>query len=221
MNMTIAYMLFLFTTAIVISFFIRFKIISQNILFFLLYLTVFLYEGTLLITTYLKIPNHIVANIYTMIYYPLAIFVLFKVWESIKGKSSTLSATKWVIVGLILIGWLLENFVIHDIGFYNSKLASIISMLLVIVSVYLINVMLFFKNNSIIKDSHGLFLIGILIRSFSGGLLLLFMNYRMGNSLDFYKNVLILVNLALIISNIFFLFSIICLPKKRKYTWPF
>ena len=219
--MTIVYILFGFTIAIVISFLIRFKTISDNILFFSFFFTLFLYEGLLIATNYMKIPNHTIANINTLIYYPLTILVLFKIWESVKGKTKKLPIFKYSIICLIAIGWFFENFILNDIFFYNSILPCIISLTLVIISIYLINMLIFNRHKNILKDSDGLILMGILIRSFSLGLLMLFVNYRMKFSNGFYINILILANITLIISNIFFIIAIICLPKKRKYTWPF
>lgn len=220
MNMTIVYVLFILTTAIVISFSIRYPLIKQNIFFFLLALNQFIFELVLLITASYKLNNHVIANVYTVIYYPLAVFLLFHIWESIKGKSGVIRTGRLALCAIIIVSWGIENFVVHNVGTYNTILATISSLMLVVISIYLINVLLFVKSNSIIKDSDGLLLIAILIRSFFSGLIL-FMNYRLDYSTDFYKNISMLVNIALVISNVFLLFSIICLPKSRKYTWPF
>jgi hypothetical protein len=206
---------------VVFSFLIRYRLIRQNFIFFIFCLNVLFYEGILYITSYYQIKNHLIANINTLIYFPISVLVLFKIWETVKGKSKNIYFLKYSILLLILIGWVLENFVFKDILVYNSILSAIVSLVLVVVSIYLINVLLFVKNNSILKDSDGLILIGMLIRSFSSGLLLLFMNYRMEYQPQFYMNILILVNWGLIISCAVFLFAIICLPKNRKYTWPF
>lgn len=207
--------------AAVCFFIFRSRSIKPNFLFFIFCCQLFLNEALMYFTAELSIRNHVIANINTLVYFPLAFLVLFNIWETLKGKTQTIVILKSTFIGLIGLGWLIENFVLNDFLFYNSFLSTIISLFLVIISVYLINVMLFIKSNSIFKDSDGLVLIGVLIRSFSCGLILLFMNYRMKYSDDFYQNVLVLVNLALTISNIFFIFSIICLPQKRKYTWPF
>lgn len=219
--MTIAYILLFITIAIVILFFVRYKLIPGNLIFFSFCFDLFLYDITLYLTARIGFNNHIIANVNTLFYFPLAILILFNVWESVKGKTKTLSILKYSILGLIFMGWIVENFIVKDILVYNSILSAIVSLVLVIISIYLINVLLFVKNNSLLKDSEGLLLIGMLIRSFSGGLLLLFMNYRMEYKDDFYSNILSLVNVGLIISGIFFLFAIICLPRNRKYTWPF
>lgn len=219
--MTIAYILLCITTAIVILFFIRFKVISRNLIFFLFCFELFLYDISLYLTARIGFNNHIIANINTLLYFPLAILMLFKVWESIKGKTQTLRVFKYSILILILVGWLVENFIAKDILVYNSILSAVVSLVLVIMSIYLINVLLFVKSSSLLRDSEGLVLIGMLVRSFSSGLLLLFMNYRMEYKDEFYSNILSIVNIGLIISGVFFLFAIICLPKNRKYTWPF
>jgi hypothetical protein len=219
--MTIAYILLFVTIAIVMLFLIRYKLISSNLIFFFFCFELFLYDISLYLTARIGFNNHIIANINTLFYFPLAILILFNVWESVKGKTQTLKILKYTILGLIFIGWIVENFIVKDILVYNSILSAIVSLALVVISIYLINVLLFVKNNSLLKDSDGLVLIGMLIRSFSSGLLLLFMNYRMEYKDEFYSNILSLVNVGLILSGIFFLFAIICLPKNRKYTWPF
>ena len=221
MSMTMVYVLFFFTTTIVISFLFRYKLIKQNIFLFLLVFDLFICESVLLVTATLGIRNHAIANINTLIYCSLSIFVLFRIWESIKGKTHLLKCTKLTILIIIFLGWGFENFLFENIYLYNSFLAGIISFLLVILCIYLVNAMIFIKNNRILKDSNGLVLIGVLIRSFFGGLILLFLNYRMKFSNEFYVNMTIIGNLASIISNIFFLSAVICLPKKMKHTWPF
>ena len=219
--MTMVYVLFFLTTTIVITFFFRFALIKKNIFFFLLVLDLFINELILLVTATLGIQNHAVANINTFIYCSSTIFVLFRILETIKGKTNKLKFIKYTILVISLLGLSLENFVFENIYLYNSFFSSIISFMFVILCIYLVNLMLYIKNYNILKDSDGLVLIGILIRSFFSGLILLFLNYRMKFSNDFYTNISILVNLALIISNIFFLSAVICLPKKMKHTWPF
>jgi hypothetical protein len=202
-------------------FFYRHKQIRGNFLFFIFCFHLFLVEGLMFLTAQLGIKNHVLANIDTLIYSSILVFLIFRIWESFVSRKRRLLVLKITIFILILIGWIIENFIIESITIYNSFLSCSISFLMVILSVYLINMILFLKNGSIFRDSNGLLLIGILIRSFSGGLILLFLNYRMNFSDDFYARILVLVNVALVVSNIFFLLGVICLPKNRKYTWPF
>jgi hypothetical protein len=202
-------------------FFFRYKQIKENFLFFIFCLHLFLVEGLMFLTAQLGIKNHVLANIDTLVYSSILVFLICRIWESFVNRKEGLKVLKITTFILILIGWVVENFIIESITIYNSLLSCIISFLMVILSVYLINMILFLKNGSIFKDSNGLLLIGILIRSFSTGLILLFLNYRMNFSDDFYAKILVLVNVALIVSNIFFLLGVICLPKNRKYTWPF
>ncbi len=218
--MTIAYIMLFSTMAIVIAFFFRRRLISSNFLFFAICLNLFVFETIMFLTSFYHTKNHIIANINTLIYYPLAVLLVFNIWGFVKGKSKTLSIFQFSILGFIAIGWIIENFVIEDFGLYNTFLTAFVSMILVLISIYLINVIIFVKSTSIIKDSDTLLLIGMLIRSFFSGLIL-FINYRMNYSNEFYRDILILVNLAYTVANVFFLFSIICLPKNKKYTWPF
>jgi hypothetical protein len=221
MLQTVGLLTFISLVATVCFFGYRYNTIKNNLLFFIFCFYLLLNEALLFITAQLDINNHVIANINNLAYSSLAVLILYRIWFSVKGKSKTLAISKWIILLLICICWIAENFLINTLSVYNSVLSSIISLVFVVVLIYLINVFLFIKNDSLFKDSDGLLIIGMLIRSFFGGLLLLFLNYRMSYSADFYSNILILVNLALIVSNIFFLFAIICLPKNRKYTWPF
>jgi hypothetical protein len=221
MLQTVGFITLISLIATVCTFLFRYKTIKSNFLFFIFCTVVLLNELVLFITAQFDINNHIIANVNTLTYYALSILILFHIWESIRGKNKVLNITRVGLILLLVIGWILENFVIQSISVYNSFLSSIICLVLVIISIYLINVLLFVKSNNMLKDSDGLLLIGMLIRSFACGLLFLFLNYRMKYSTEFYGNILILVNISLIISDIFFLFSIICLPKNRKYTWPF
>lgn len=192
---------------------------QQSLFAFALFLL--LTEIVLYVTAQCGIRNHVIGNVSTLLYYLFSVTLVLGIWQRNKGNSAAIKILKYALLLIITIGWLFENFVFADISYYNPFVSTIASFILVIITIYLINVILFIKSGNIIKDSDGLILIGMLIRSFFVGLLMLFMNYRMKYSNDFYEKILLLVNIALIISNICFTLSVLCLPKKKKYTWPF
>lgn len=218
---TVGTITFLSLLPTVVFFIIRNSVISGNRLFFLFIVTLLLFEFILFMTAQLGIRNHVIMNIYSLIYYCMSVTLLMNIWEKLKEVSKTLRIIRTLLVFIIVVGWTFENFVFANVNIYNPFGSTISSFFLVIICIYLINVMLFVKHNSFVKDSDGLILIGMLIRSFFIGLLMLFMNYRMKYSNDFYEKILLMVNFALIISNICFTLSVLCLPKKKKYTWPF
>lgn len=218
---TVTYIYLFSLLVTVVLFLFRTEAITRNFSFLIFCCELLICEIILRITASCGLNNHVIANINTLFYYPLAILLLFNIWDKSKGRAVSNKYIKYFFLVIFLIAWIFENFVFASINFYNPFLSSIVSLILVIISIYLINVLLFVKNNNLLMDSDGLILVGMLIRSFFAGLLLLFMNYRMKYSNDFYEKILLLVNIALIISNICFTLSVLCLPKKKKYTWPF
>lgn len=195
--------------------------IRQNSLFFLFCLAFSTSEVSLYITADLGIKNHFIANIDNYVTNLIILFLLLQVWRLNGGNRKTIRFTKFGILAVFTIFWIAENFIFESFWDYNAYTTTVMSLLLVIISIYIVNLLLFVKTNPILRDSDGLLIIGLLIRCFATGMILLFFNYRLHFSSEFYINILILTNVGLIISNILFIFSILCLPQRRKYTWPF
>ena len=181
-------------------------------------LVIFLYELILVITSFLRIENHFIANVNSLVYLPLAFFLVCQVYLSFYQKNRSIRIIQAIIVAFTMIAWIVENFFIGSIFIFNSRLPGFSSVLLALSCIYIINILIFTKSGQFLKDPDVLIVVGLLTRSITFGFTLWFLNFDYGFDFKFYSNLLVSINIGLCISDLFFLYAVqrILIPAGRK-----
>jgi hypothetical protein len=179
---------------------------------------VFVYELSLAITALLKVNNNFIANIHSLIYFPFAFFLLFRIYSNFYKNHRSLIIIQMVLVVLVIIGWILDNLIMGNIILFNSMMPWFASIVLLAGCVYLINVLLFNKNSQFLKDPDVLITCGILVRSVIWTFSLWLLDFETGFNRDFIMQLLLFTNIGLCISDVFFIYAIrrIGVTKKLK-----
>src|SRR4051812_39571353 len=66
---------------------------------------IFVYELSLAITSQYKVNNHFIANLHSLIYFPLAFFLLFRIYANFYKNHKSLIIIQIVLVVLVVLGW--------------------------------------------------------------------------------------------------------------------
>lgn len=179
---------------------------------------IFLYELSLAITSYYKMNNHFIANIHSLIYFPFAFFLLFRIYSNFYKNHKSLIILQVVLVVLVIVGWVLDNLIVGNIVLFNSMMPWFASMVLLIGCVYLINVLIFTKSSQFFKDPDVLITGGILVRSLIWAFSLWLLDFSSDFNRDFIMQLLLFTNIGLCISDLFFIYAVrqISVNKKLK-----
>jgi len=172
-------------------------------------MVLFFYELTLLITGFLHIGNHMVANINTLLYTIVTLVLIGQIYKRYHQKAGSLKILIITCILVLLVGWIVENFFFgNSVTIYNSVLPGITSVIICLISIYLINVVIFAKSGEILKDPDVLIIAGLLIRSITFGFSLWFLNFDYGFDWNFLSNLLTGINVGLCLSDLFFLLAV-------------
>ncbi len=186
----------------------RKKIKEKHTNFMMYCIAIFCYELALLITWSLHVENHLIANINSVIYLPLAFFLISQIYLGFYKLNKTIRVVQTIIIVATIIVWIVENFLAGSIFTYNSRLPGFASILLTLACIYLVNILIFTKSEQFLKDPDVLIVIGLLIRSITFGFTLWFLNFDYDFDKEFYSNLLVGINIGLCISDLFFLYAV-------------
>jgi hypothetical protein len=179
---------------------------------------IFVYELSLAVTSQLKVNNHFIANIHSLIYFPFAFFLLFRIYANFYKNQKSLLIIQIVLAFMVVIGWVLDNLVMGNLTLFNSMMPWVASVVLLIGCVYLINVLIFTKSGNFFKDPDVLITGGILVRSTIWTFSLWLMDFSSGFNNDFVLKLLLFANVGLCISDLFFIYAVsrIVVSKRIK-----
>lgn len=196
-------------TIIVIWLLCFYKRITKTYGDFLLFCFIlFSYELTLLITGSLHINNHLIANLNTLVYTAMGLWVIGRVYKRYHQNKRSINIILGLIWLLISFGWMAENFMPDNSVFiFNPVVPGVVSVVITFICIYLVNVLIFAKSGSILKDPDLLIIAGMLIRSITFGFLMWFLNFDYGFDWKFLSKLLMGINVGICISDLIFLLA--------------
>jgi hypothetical protein len=211
-----------FLTVVAVLIGINFSKLIKSYGDFVIYcLVIFVYELILGVTSFLQINNHIIANINTLVYTAFTFYLISKAYTRYHQKSKTGFLFFSFLITILLVAWVLENFLPgNSIFVFHSLLPGFSSILIVLICVYLINVLIFTNNGSIWKDPDILIIGGVLVRSITFGFALWFLNFDYGFERTFVSDLLASINIGLCLSDLMFIFAIYSILKPEKKIIP-
>jgi hypothetical protein len=185
------------------------KVLQQHRYFLAYCLVLFCYEFVLLITAFMKIDNHWVANVNTFIYGIISVVVLSEVYKKYHKNTQSLKMILLALLVVFATGWVVENFAMdRTIFIYNSRLAGILSIFTGLIGIYLLNVLIFANSGSLFRDPDVLVVVAILLRSITFGFSLWFLNFDYGFDHHFLSNLLTGINVGLCLADMFLLLAV-------------
>ena len=177
---------------------------------------IFIYELSLAITSQLKVNNHFIANIHSLIYFPLAFFLLFRIYANFYKNRKSLLIIQIVLALLVVMGWVVDNLIMGNLILFNSMMPWAASVVLLIGCVYLINVLIFTRSGDFFKDPDVLITGGILVRSLIWTFSLWLLDFSSGFNKDFVLELLLFANVGLCISDLFFIYAVTRIAATKR-----
>lgn len=203
------------STGSLLFFFFKSSSIRNNFWYFIFILSLAVYEIVIFSSAQLSMHNHILANIYSAIYYPLTIFLIFR---SLYFHSKSRIYIYIMCVLIVCFGFLWGWEVLPDIHYFKSFTPLVFSLLIILICTYFINYLIFVTPNGILKHTEGNLVIALLIRSIGGSIPLFIMSevrFRF-NTIEVFMVILLVTNIFILVSDVFLIKSILCLPSKKK-----
>ncbi len=193
---------------------IRFSGIERSFYPFIICLWVgTLNEITSLIVSWLGYSTILNNNVYVLAE-ALLILWQFKEWGLFQGSKKSYTT----LMMLLVIMWLFENNNIAELGKLTMHFRLVYSLLIVICSIQLNTRLVFTYKKNLLKSPGFLFCSGFTIYFTYKILIEVFWMYGLNGSVDFRKNVYIILTWINGLVNILYLIAILCIPAKPRYT---
>lgn len=183
----------------------------------ILYLYNLLSESAMLITGLMKMRNHFIANIHTLVASILTMIILHFIWTALTNVSVK-KGLMWMTGIFMVLVWVVDNFFIHSFYTFNPLSQAVICMTNLLLVVYLLNVLLFMPGPQALRKTYLFIILGILLTCFSNILIDSFFNMYLQFSEEFYDFVGWLVQLLGSVSHFFVLLGVIWISRARKYS---
>lgn len=218
LNMNFLVFIDLFILALAVSLLLIKKIYSEYKYTLFVYLLVdLLYQLIMFLTSYYKINNHLVANIYSLINVLLVFFMLFV----ISNNKDMSYLNYYIIISCLVLAWIFENFIVYDLYTYNFYFPAFSSLVSAFFAFYILNNLSYYnyKYLNVFSDNNRLILFAIVFSSLFSSFLLIFLNFKIQFSESFYKILVFLLSFIAFLSHLVFLYVVFNLIKKKNYTY--
>jgi hypothetical protein len=160
--------------------------------------------------------NTAIANIYTFFDF-LLIVVVFWSWSSYGNNKKYLNAL--MIAGALV--WVGDNIIFHTIFVFNNKFRVFYSFVIVALSIWELNKVLFTERKSIWKNARFLICTGFILFYTYKAIFEIFYLVDARFSDEFYMHIFDILVVTNAITNIIYGLAILCIPTKKKFTMPY
>jgi hypothetical protein len=156
------------------------------------------------------------ANIYTLFDF-LLIVLVFWAW------SHNTNIKKYLIVLMVTgaLVWISDNVVFHTVFVFNNKFRVFYSFVIVALSIWELNKVLFTERKSIWKNARFLICTGFILFYTYKAIFEIFYLVDARFSDDFYSHIFDILIITNAITNIIYGLAILCIPTKKKFTMPY
>ncbi|MCZ2442798.1 MAG: hypothetical protein LC101_03360 [Flavobacteriales bacterium] len=162
--------------------------------------------------------NHYLANLQVLIVFPVLLYLIYRLHRTYYLDKTAFPATLFLFLLLHIAGWLLENILFSDIYTYNNYIASADAALIFLITLYMLQGLIFSFFVTPYRLSLILILSALCINYSFSFIFLIFLNFDFSFSNEFYSKLLLIISSVYLISYSLFLLSILWLPKKMKYS---
>jgi hypothetical protein len=156
------------------------------------------------------------SNIYTLFDFLLIILVFWS-W-------SNNSNIKKYLIALMFIGaciWIGDNVIFHTLFIFNNKFRIFYSFVVVALSIWELNKVLFTERKSIWKNARFLICAGFILFYTYRAIFEIFYAIDARFSNNFYSHIFDILVVTNAITNIIYGLAILCIPTKKKFTMPY
>ena len=180
------------------------------------YGTNFLFEVAMFITSKMRMYNHFLLNIHTLLLGSGMFLLIIIIWKRLLGRSFSQNVLTVILVVYTLV-WSLDNFILHNFFIFNPLNQAIIFMVNLCLVVYLLNVLLFMRKVGPSVNVDRFLIFAFLIHCFACVVVDSFLNYYVVLPENLYLLVSVMGQVLALAAHFFVLLAVIWLVKTRKY----
>ena len=140
----------------------------------------------------------------------------FKKWKVLRNRIHYNAA-----VGLIIVGWTLENILLDGIVTFSSAYSILLSLALVILSIHQVNKQIVEETERLITNARFLICAGNIIFSTYRIIVECFYLLDLRNSGNFLANVFSILVVVNVFVNLLFAFATLWIPQRQKFSLPY
>lgn len=192
---------------------VRYKKVDNTFLPFLLLLWIGLFNEVLsIILIKAKFSNAVNYNIFSLLEAVL-ILIQFRNWDLFRKKYPLFI---FLLIGLALF-WFLENFIFYSIRSFNSWFTITHSFIIVIISITMLNKLVFEESGNLLYNSIFLICIAMIIYFSYAALIEIFWVFGLQETIQFRMKIIMILEVINLFTNLIFALAALCIPMKQRY----
>lgn len=190
----------------------RFKIVMHNYMSFALLMWLGLFNEILSIVLAYTIRNNTVnSNIYVLAEYAIILSLFYK-WDNISIRKYYFLITMGVLV------WITDNMIINAINEDNALFRIYYSFVIVLLSIDQVNRIIVYEKRSLVKNASFLICLAFVFYYGFKAFVEVFSAFHLGMGPVFWRNILMILGVANLFSNIIYAIAILCIPSREEFS---
>lgn len=161
-------------------------------------------------------PNAVNSNIYYLLE-GLLLVVQFKKWQLFTASSRAYP----LLIGLFLLTWCVENFIVGSVALFPSYFIILHSYLLSLVSISMINKLLVQEKRNLLKNSIFILCVGFILYFTSAVLVEAFYLYGVSASKSFQTAIVRIMSFVNLFTNLLYTLAFLWMPKKQRFSFSY
>lgn len=191
---------------------VRFRTVIKSHVFFILLIWLGLLNDVLsIIFVYTLKTNAVNSNVYVLVEYAIILSLFYK-WDNISITKYYFLITTGVLV------WIMDNIVINAINEDNALFRIYYSFVIVLLSIDQVNRIIVYEKRSLVKNASFLICLAFLFYYGFKAFVEVFSAFHLGMSPAFWGNILMILSVANLFSNIIYAIAILCIPSREEFS---
>lgn len=155
------------------------------------------------------------SNIYVLVEFALLLLLFYRWNDSVRKRKY------WLLLGVGLAVWILDNFILHSLTrSINSLFRIYYCLIILFMSIDMINRLIVFERKMLIRNARFLISVGFVCYFSFKAFIESFYIFELPFSKAFYANIFFIMSCINVFCNLVYTLAILWIPKRQEFSIP-